>query len=297
MADKQIELLERIAIALEAIANKLPTSIEVDNLNIKTTDQVTDVIAQTDDINPILNFLTSKNIGIKTFKTVEDADEVLDNIALFMGSRYNSVKKVYNTIKSRLTTGAEFRLDMKSETQEVVSYSCQFCTLLHQIAFLESYTYFKSPRFTINAKPNRIPTAINFLTGGWLERFIKTEVVNQINRINTPIKFSILANPQIVLPNGNDFELDFLLSVNDEIFWFEAKTGEYQVYVEKYSKMAKLLGLDNEHAFMVLTEVSEHNCAALKKVFGMNVVNIENFSSVIEKSIEHFQNRKEDTNE
>ena len=35
-----------------------------------------------------------------------------------------------------------------------------------------------------------------------------------------------MKNPRIVLPGGEDFELDLLLSVGERIFWIEAKTGE-----------------------------------------------------------------------
>lgn len=300
--EKLINILERIAVALEKIAGKetLINSVskssngQVIEQTVKTNDLEIEngQAIQTNDINPIFRFLSERNIQVKTFQTDEEIDDVLDNIALFMGNRYNKVKKVYNAIKSKLNSGTGFRLDLKNATQEEVSYSCQLCNSLHQIAFLSEYKYFKSPQFIINAKPNRIPTAINFFTGHWLERFIKTEVKNTIRKLERPVKFSYLTNPQIILPNGDDFELDVLFSIDDEIFWFEAKTGEYQNYVEKYSRMAKLMQLDNQHAFMVLTEVNEPNCIALKKIFGMEVVNIESFSEKFQNAINHLNENK-----
>lgn len=301
--DKLINILERIATALETIAEKnsstLPFNINSElhnineNINSTRSEEINEqVIIPVNDVNPIFRFLADKNIQVKTFQINEEIDDVLDNIALFMGNRYNRIKKVYNTIKSKLNTGTTFRLDLKNATQEEVSYSCQLCNSLHQIAFLSEYKYFKSPQFVINGRPNRIPTAINFFTGQWLERFIKTEVKNSIRKLETPIKFAYLTNPQIILPNGDDFELDVLFSIDEEIFWFEAKTGDYQNYVDKYSRMAKLLQLDNKHAFMVLTEVNEQNCIALRKIFGMEVVNIEKFSETFQNSIRHLNEEK-----
>lgn len=298
--EKLINILERIAVALENIAGKetIKNSI-IDSSNEQVFEQsetideiVNEQVIQVNDINPIFRFLADRNIQVKTFQTDEEIDDVLDNIALFMGNRYNRIKKVYNSIKSKLNSGTGFRLDLKNATQEEVSYSCQLCNTLHQIAFLSEYKYFKSPQFLINAKPNRIPTAINFFTGQWLERFIKTEVKNTIRKLERPVKFAYLTNPQIILPNGDDFELDVLFYIEDEIFWFEAKTGEYQNYVDKYSRMAKLMQLDSKHAFMVLTEVNEPNCVALKKVFGMEVVNIESFSEKFQNAINHLNEEK-----
>lgn len=301
--EKLINILERIATALEKIAenstSNLKSNIISDFQNLKET-SISENTEDTNekeekpvnDINQIFRFLVSRNIQIKTFQTDEEIDDVLDNIALFMGNRYNKIKKVYNIIKSKLNTGTDFRLDLKNATQEEVNYSCQLCNYLHQIAFLSEYKYFKSPKFLLTGRPNRIPTAINFFTGQWLERFIKTEVKNSIRKLEAPIKFAYLTNPQIILPNGDDFELDVLFSIDEEIFWFEAKTGDYQNYVDKYSRMSKLLQLDKNHAFMVLTEVSEQNCIALKKIFGMEVVNIEKFSDTFQNSIKHFNENK-----
>lgn len=296
--DKLFNILERIAVALERIANKntdnnptLNSVSEKDLEQIKETNDV-DLVIQENDINPILRFLTERNIQVKTFQIEEEVDEVLDNIALFMGNRYTNINRVYNLIKSKLNTGSGFRLDLKNATQEEISYSCQLCHSLYQIAFLSEYKYLKSPRFQISAKPNRIPTAINFFTGHWLERFIKTEIKNIILKFETPPKFAYLTNPQIILPNGDDFELDVLFYIENEVFWLEAKTGEYQNYVDKYSKMAKLMELDSSHSFMVLTEVNEVNCIALKKVFGMEVVNIERFSEKFENAINHLNKKK-----
>lgn len=298
--DKLINILERIAVALEKIADKKTNVNSIfDSSNgqaleqSETTNEIeNEQTIQVNDINPIFRFLAERNIQVKTFQTDEEIDDVLDNIALFMGNRYNRVKKVYNSIKSKLNSGTGFKLDLKNVTQEEVNYSCQLCNSLRQIAFLSEYKYFKSPQFLIKAKPNRIPVAINFFTGQWLERFIKTEVKNTIRKLERPVKFAYLTNPQIILPNGDDFELDVLFYIEDEIFWFEAKTGEYQNYVDKYSRMAKLMQLDSKHSFMVLTEVNEPNCVALKKVFGMEVVNIESFSEKFQNAISHLNEEK-----
>lgn len=167
--DRIIKILERIAIALEkmvdkeTIVNSTFRSSNIQGIKEAETRTGNEQIIHSKDINLILRFLVKRNIQVKNFQTDEETDDVLDNIALFMGNRYNKIKKVYNSIKSRLNLGASFRLDLKNATQEEVSYSCQLCNSLHQIAFLSEYKYFKTPQFIIYAKPNGIPVAINFL--------------------------------------------------------------------------------------------------------------------------------------
>jgi hypothetical protein len=39
-------------------------------------------------------------------------------------------------------------------------------------------------------------------------------------------------NPQVILPDGDSFELDILFMIDSDVYWFEAKTGNY---IEKLS--------------------------------------------------------------
>ena len=88
------------------------------------------------------------------------------------------------------------------------------------------------------------------------------------------------------MPNGNDFELDVIFKIEDEIFWFEAKTGDYQRHVEKYSRMSSMMDLDQEHSYMILTDVQESSTKALTSLFKMKVVNVENFAEEIQQFLQ-----------
>jgi hypothetical protein len=90
-----------------------------------------------------------------------------------------------------------------------------------------------------------------------------------------------LLNPQIVLPNGDDFELDLIFQVNDFFFWIEAKSGEYQQHISKYSKMSKILNLDFKHSIMVLPDISENQCDALTALFSMTVCPLSRLETVL----------------
>ncbi len=288
------KLLERIAVALESISDKLNMSVvkynDTQNYFKPKRESETDSIGdkkisiEIDNAN-IIEFLEQKNITVKFVKPQDEIDEVLDSISLFMGDRYSRIKKIYNLIKKHMNTGGRFQLDMKNYQQEDVASITQLCTNLHQIAFLEEYKYHKSPRFILRAKVNRIPKALNFFSGGWLERYIKTAIIKNIS--NYPIRYSYLKNPQILMPNGDDFELDILFNIENEIFWFEAKTGEYQKHIQKYSNVAKILELDFQHSFMILSDITETAAATLKSMFNMTVYRIDDFSERFKENIAH----------
>ena len=96
------------------------------------------------------------------------------------------------------------------------------------------------------------------------------------------IEYTYLINPQIILPNGNDFELDVVFLINGEIYWVEGKTGNYQHYINKYSHVANMLNLDKNHSFLVLTDVINPNTTyILSKTFDMTIIPVEEFKEEI----------------
>ena len=279
------ETLERIATALERIASTLERRVVAQNLTLHHHEENGEERDFVNDIQDIEEFLNSKNVRIKTLKESEEADSVLDRIALYIGKRYPLVKDLIMNIKRSLNTGRTFRMDLKNYSQEEIASITQLCSNLYQIAFLQEYKYFKSPDYRLFASPNRIPKVINFFTGGWLERYIKNAVIEMISSCKEKLSYSYIMNPQVILPNGDDFELDLIFRIEDEFFWFEAKTGDYQRYVDKYSRMAKILNLDEDHAYMILTDITRDSAQALTTLFHMNVVRIDDFPEAFGKII------------
>ncbi len=233
-------------------------------------------------------FLSSKGIEIRALPRVKAADTTLDRIALFMGTRYKSIEPLYGKIKSNMNTGKTFNLNLKSYAEQEVSSMCQFGKLLHEIAFLEEYYYQRSPKFLLYVKPSKSAPALNFISGQWLERFIKAQVIQVIESTNLALNYSYLVNPQVILPDGADFELDVIFQIEEEIFWFEAKTGEYQRHVEKYSQVSSLLDLDAKHSYMILLDSPEAHTKTLSSLFKMTVVNLEQFTERFTKALRKY---------
>ncbi|MCX7655885.1 MAG: hypothetical protein N2Z76_05115 [Treponemataceae bacterium] len=291
MNGEKIEiLLERIAFALERIADAMehPKNGEKEFPHCGETkgDALKSSTTELNDAPSVLeSFLTTKGIRIKTLPPNDAADHVIDSLSLFLGERYDALASILSKIKRAMPNGAPIVENLKDRPQQDVSSVCQFCTRLHEIAFLEQYQYFRSPIYLIKAKTTTLPKAQRFFGGQWLERFIlqkvksvKDQVMSEITDV---LPFEYLINPQIVLPNGDDFELDILAAIGRDIYWIEAKSGDYQQHVAKYSKFARFLGLDDEHSFMVLTDVPDERCEALSSLFSMTVCNLRTFEETL----------------
>jgi hypothetical protein len=233
----------------------------------------------------IEEFLRTRNIQIKTLPPEQESNEVLSGIAIFMGNRYSLIQKFHERMKSSINNGIAFTINLRDDSQEKVSSICQLATRLHEIAFLEEYRYQKSPAFILRARPSKNSKVNRFISGQWLELFVKERVVQLTRSINPQRRYSYLLNPQIILPNGDDFELDVIFKIGEEIFWFEAKTGDYQRHIEKYSKISSILSLDREHSYMILTDIPDTTANSLSSLFNMTVVHVEKFAEIFEQSL------------
>ena len=294
MNEEEFLLLKSIALSLERIADSLEK-----NAHNEVDDKVDVAVESSDgtnedeymdygcsvkeiDVNILIDKLQEKNITVKTYVDSSHENTSLDNVAYFMGNRYNDIRKVYETIKRHLNKPNGFHLDLKNATQSEISASCQLCTTLYDIPFLSEYKYDKSPRYFIHATPNKIPIAINFLTGHWLEIFIRKTIQDSLKSLPAAIEYTYLINPQIILPNGNDFELDVVFLINDEKYWVQEKTENKQQKYNKNTQVANMLNLDKNHSFLVLTDVINPNTTyILSKTFDMTIIPVEEFKEEI----------------
>ncbi len=237
----------------------------------------------------LIDFLESRDIIIRAFSTEDPADDVINSLAKFLGENYDSLRELLARIKRHMQTGSQFSLSLKTYIPKDINNICKFCTRLYDIAFLEKYDYSKAPQYLIKAKPTTLSTAQNFFSGKWLERFVFLAVQRCISLISTELErdivFSCLLNPQIVLPNGDDFELDLICYIDGSFFWIEAKSASYQQHINKYSKISKLLNLDFKHAIMVLPDISEDRCVELTSIFSMTVCPLSRLEGVLAEAI------------
>ncbi|MCX8049210.1 MAG: hypothetical protein N3A55_06080 [Methylohalobius sp.] len=289
MSHTNIELLlERIAIALERIAEQLGPPEDIAQasrkLLVSTKETVADTVPSA--FSPkapssLEQFLNSRSIQIKTLPQEDPSDQVIDSLSLYLGERYDALSGLVGKIKRAMQSGMPLTESLKGRSQQDISSVCQFCTRLHEVAFLEQYQYLRSPTYLIKAKATTLPRAQRFFSGQWLERFLLQKVKAVYAQIASEVigklTFEYLINPQIILPNGDDFELDILAAIGSHFYWIEAKSGDYQQHVAKYSKFARLLGLDFDHSFMVLTDVPKNRCDALSSLFSMSVCNLHTF--------------------
>lgn len=237
----------------------------------------------------IINFLKQKQIEIDLENSnIEfEFDETLDNIALYMGDKFQSLKKTVDALKKSSSGLYPIKLYLKDGSTDEISFSCQLFSNLFKLALLSDYKYLKSASI-LTATVNRDNShAINFFNGFWLERYIKIKLNKIINSLPQKINYNIAKGLRISLNNGKKGELDMIVEINNQIIWIEAKTGDYQKHIQKYSDLAKKIDVKKENVLLVLsdTNITEQTLTELNKLYNLTIVSIDKFPAVIEERI------------
>lgn len=286
MSDEQNQILEAILQELKTITAelqllrselKVQTSSRVDeSVSATALEQVVESPDTTEEESAlaVYDWLIAKGITVKNYREQSAADTVFDQLAIFLGERFENLARVHESIRRSLSTGSSFTLNLSSSRQEEIADSTQFCTMLSSYAFLSSYKYNKYTK-TIYAVPQRVGKVINFFTGGWFERYIYLRILSLLSQ--SRLEFTCLLNPQITFPNGDDFELDLLFLVDGQPLWVECKTGDYQAYIAKYSDARKLLSIPKSRAILVVLGISNDLTANLTHLYDITVANETNF--------------------
>ncbi len=240
-----------------------------------------------------ITWLEQQNIEVKNYYKEEEGDGIFNEIALFLGYKYNLLQPIYEQIKRNIPKGTSFQINLASKTELEISTATQFCNKLSNYAFLNTYNYNNATK-TIYASPPQQGRIINFLNGGWFERFVFHEIINLLKKNN--FDFSCLLNPQINISNGNNFELDLLFLIDKVPLWLECKTGDYQAYILKYSEFRKVLSISKARACLIILGISNELTNKLNQLYEITVLNENNFLEYIELLIKNNDNNQDANN-
>jgi hypothetical protein len=256
-----------------------PELVPRDDLQASTAPPAGDRTAQ------LPAWLAQRGVTIQREKGPAMVEEALLPIASLIGGQYDRVKLVVDALKRGNGEGTPQTVNLKDQPAVVVTSSVHLAHQLHQLALIEAFKYYRAPAFQLHLTASRLPVAINFITGGWLELYVRTVLLKALNEARPNAPFSLLENPQVTLPAGEDFELDLLLEVGGDVWWIEMKTGGFQRHIAKYNRVSRLLRLPPSRCFMVLCEADAAVCSKLSSLFAMTVVPVADAKATFAESL------------
>ena len=220
--------------------------------------------------NTLISLLDEK--GIETIKHYEpqESDRALDPIACYLRKHYSILKNLHRKIKASIANKTDFSFKLDNNTQQETQICTQFCSDLYRASLLSEY-YYDKRRKNIYGTVQHRGDIIQFLTGGWFERAVLSQVKKKLALCDN-VEF--LVNPHVKFANGDRFELDLLFLLDNQLFWIECKTGNhYNNCLSRYCEHRKKLGVSKEKAFLVGLELPDRDAENWTSLWSITVVN------------------------
>lgn len=271
MEDKIIELLERIAIALEKIAGieyapktsgfAQPSPVQAPNeapdREAPANKPAAAAEIQTQE-QKLLALLNTK-ITVLEGQYVPDEPSIV-RIALYMAKHYAQIKKILRLIPKRYdatkSLKSSFSYQRKDLTDEEFNHVNYWLGELNKLAFIK-YNYSKREQ-SLFIKVLRNPKFSMFLTGHWL--WVYTYKLLEQHLQNQPeLRFAFILNREFQY-NGSNGEADIWLLIGDaDLFLFEVTSSEnnYAEHIQKTRELGDVFNLPKERVFLVLPRVDE----------------------------------------
>lgn len=176
-----------------------------------------------------------------------------------------------------MNNGLRVSHDLAELSADDLSTHCQFASLTFQQGLLANFQDVRAPRRLLHAVCSRDPSALNFFSGLWLERYLEESL-----RKARPGVAEVQRSVQVSLPTGEDFELDIAAKDrSSRLLWVEAKTGEYTGSIPKYARDRRVLDLPANRAILVLPEVNAAVCENLRTQYGLWAANLDGWTELV----------------
>lgn len=241
----------------------------------------TDALKSDEQYGPVLKWFEQQQIAVEFDPKSVDTTGFFDEIAVALGTNYDTLKEVVDQIKYVQKKGyLDVKLNLGKKSQEQIKQITAFCRNLLNYSFVAKYFYQKENRI-IRLKLQTIPAIVNFFNGEWMEWLIFMRLLEFLQKTKLP--FSCLRSASITFPNKDVHEIDIFFLINNSIpVCIECKSGQFQQYIDKYLTLRKRMHLNKENFLLCIIDLSQKQCEGLTGMHELTFVNESNFVAHLE---------------
>lgn len=249
-------------------ANEIAGNISFEEIDIHNTN----VLTQTNNIEPIIQWFDQRKIQINVNPDAADTTGFFDEIALLIGNNFSVLNYVIGQIKyvqNKDYTNVKIELAKKSpqEIQQIIS----FCKELHDYSFVAKYFYQKKDK-VIRITLQKAPQIKQFFNGIWMEWFTLMKLLGFFS--DEKIAPSCTRGLEITFTEGNSNELDlFCLTEKNVPICIECKSGEFRQDIDKYLSLRKKLNISKNQFVICVFGLSQEQAQGMTSMYDLTFVN------------------------
>jgi len=195
-------------------------------------------------------------------------DEELYRVADFLTDHYRQLESFYKQLKRNQNIKKDFIARTNNST---IRYIRWWAEMLYKNKLIDSFDFLDKNQIDIDIA--QIHKATYFINGYWLEILLRRELAKILRANFDKIhSFDVLTHVELVKPTRKSSELDLLLMLNNEVYWFECKSGDIGKYYKVFDYHHRLLRINPEHSLLVVPMMKMHQAQAAMKNAGMTML-------------------------
>ena len=236
----------------------------------------TDALADPRQCEPIVAWFEKRRIQFDANHRAMDTTGFFDEVAVQLGDGYETLQRISNQIRYAQRRGfSAAKITLSKSGEDEIAVLTNFCRELHQYSFVAKYVYRKDDRvawLTLQTAPE----IVRFFNGEWLEWYVFMKLLVFFRERRIPV--ACLRNPVVTFPTKEAHELDVFFLVDNRIpLCVECKTGEFRQDIDKYTRLAKRLGLEKGQFLVCATDLDEKQIQGFNSMYGVTFANETNF--------------------
>ncbi|MGB3220961.1 MAG: hypothetical protein WBD79_26465 [Anaerolineae bacterium] len=234
-------------------------------------------------------WLAARGITVRSAHQPGPFDAAADRIALYLGDHFATIAPFYEALKRRASGGyAKWRwFPVRDLPKNAFHAIFQFGTMLHSSGFLSTFEYLRK-RESLLFDPQEDGHVQNFLTGGWLERYVAQLARHAVEKqTGAWHEEQVLRGAQLTLPDQSQAEFDLLLGLADKVLWIECKTGDWQTYARHFKTInEQFLHLPaSQTALVLIDKLDAVDQASNGELTSMTVLDMVEFADWLSRTI------------
>lgn len=209
------------------------------------------------------------------------ADVALDGLAEEIGERLELLEPFLLALRRAASSGRARTLHLRDESADTVGAATALGARLHELGLLAHYRYERSTR---QLHVRTAEAGASFLASGWLQRWVAACATSALARADR--RGLILRGVELQLADGQAAELDVVIVLADEPpIWIACRCGGYQDRLDRDVQLRRALGLDPDHAVIVLAEASATACLEMSAIHGLSITTVAGFEACLDRVV------------
>jgi hypothetical protein len=272
--DPLVEVLERIAAALEAIVKRHPERTPGASHQPCAGAAVVHAMPQ-----KLLQHLFHAGLRVEKLPDALPVDPALDTVAFLLGEQIKSLRPLLLAMHKAVPPSFEFKA-IVDDKQTTLARS--LLTQLKVLGLIRDFSY-QSIAHTLKGQRSGSEEAARFFGSGWIERYLRAAIRRFLNLDKTPVE--MLHDLRVVDDAGAASTLDTLLAVGDTIYYWDAELDVPQdgACAER-KRIAGLLRLPADRLFLVVgTQLNDAARSELAESTGFTILSMPEMLEKIEE--------------